>query len=413
MFKWFRNIFSPFKAHGTVPTRELKQSSILPPAELNEKILEILKAKGRITTTTTVWFKVTIHNPEPRNEIQIFKGPQICVDTLSDIKHRRIEKEKTRIKAMEEAVRYKLAEAKIHMQQECVIKAEESLSVAYDSLGGLKNQNLWDDYRQLQRDLTALKETLRQREIERQVARQRAILEQERQRVIEAQEQKKQKEAEQKRLVTEKTKEVSAFVRRLLDKEQKEQKERERLANLSIDIKHDADEIMRTLRLNDVNYFYHFTSRINIQSIKNHGGLYSWWYCQENKLNILEPGGDNLSRNLDKRYGLEDYVRLSFCKDHPMAYRLRDKDPVLLKIKIDVASFKDTLFSDINAASSSHRHGGKLTDLQRVDFMAVKRTGLSRDDDDFRAHQAEVMVKTFIPLKYIINIDNPIEINFD
>ena len=28
-----------------------------------------------------------------------------------------------------------------------------------------------------------------------------------------------------------------------------------------------------------------------------------------------------------------------------------------------------------------------------------------KDDDDFKPHQAEVMVKTFVPKKYIVNLD--------
>lgn len=413
MFKWLRNIFSKFGERRELPTQKVKQPSMSSSPELDKKISEILEAKGRITTSTTEWYKVTIHNPEPRKEIQIFQGQEISVDTLSGLKNRRIEKEKARIKAAEDAVRYKLAEAKVHIQTESVSAAEKALSAAYDSLGDLKSQNLWDDYRQLQRDLADLRETLRQREIERRAAEQRAIEEQERRRREEEEERRKRFEAEQKRIEAEKAKSIRAFERQLLTKEEKERKEQERLANLTKAVKPDADEIMRTLRNNNVVCLYHFTPRINIQSIKNHGGLYSWKYCDKNKLNIPEPGGDQLSRALDMRYGLEDYVRLSFCIDHPMSYRLREKDLVLLKIKIDVASLKDTLFSDINATDTNHHHGKTLQDLQRVDFSAIKRTYVRKDDDDFKTHQAEVLVRTHIPLEYIINLDNPIEMDFD
>ena len=68
------------------------------------------------------------------------------------------------------------------------------------------------------------------------------------------------------------------------------------------------------------------------------------------------------------------------------------------------------LFSDINAADSSHRHGGSIEDLKRVNFNAVKRNYVSRDDVDFKLHQAEVMVKTFIPVRYILNLDSPISL---
>jgi hypothetical protein len=39
-----------------------------------------------------------------------------------------------------------------------------------------------------------------------------------------------------------------------------------------------------------------------------------------------------------------------------------------------------------------------------VDFDATRMHYLRSDDPKFKLHQAEVMVKTFIPLKYIENI---------
>ena len=159
---------------------------------------------------------------------------------------------------------------------------------------------------------------------------------------------------------------------------------------------------------NGIQYLYHFTDRRNIPSIKSHGGLFSWYYCKKNNITIPCQGGDYDSQELDKKYGLEDYVRLSFCDDHPMAFRLQQSgsDIVVLKIKVDVALLKDTLFSDINAADKLHTHGGKLEDLKKVNFNATKRNYVRKDDIDFKPHQAEVMVKTFVSKKYIINLDS-------
>lgn len=171
-----------------------------------------------------------------------------------------------------------------------------------------------------------------------------------------------------------------------------------------------ATEIAEYLRKNNIEYLYHFTDRKNLASIIKNKGLFSWKYCEENKILIPVPGGDNLSRKLDLKFNLEDYVRLSFCEDHPMVYRLKSSgcDLVLLKIKVDASWSKDTLFSDMNAAASSHHHGPNYEDLLRVDMRAVKRKRIYRDDPDFSKHQAEVMVKTFVPIEYIVNIDSPI-----
>jgi hypothetical protein len=80
---------------------------------------------------------------------------------------------------------------------------------------------------------------------------------------------------------------------------------------------------------------------------------------------------------------------------------------VLLRIKVDVAAFQDTLFSNMNAADSDQLHGGELKDLKRVNIKATQRNYVRREDPDFRAHQAECMVKTFVPIEYIENINNP------
>ena len=196
------------------------------------------------------------------------------------------------------------------------------------------------------------------------------------------------------------------------ERQRREREEEERRRAELEKYKPDKEAIINLLRNNGINCFYHFTARRNLESIRRLGGLYSWFNMEENGNEIPCSGGDDLSHQLDMRYGLEDYVRLSFCNDHPMAYRLQQNGVslVLLKIDIEVATWKETQFSDINAADSNHNRGGTLSDLRMVDFHAVKRNYVSRNDDDFKPHQAEVMVKTFIPAKYIINLDSPLQL---
>ena len=413
MFKWLRNLFTRLGGKTEMPTQKSHATINSADAELERKVQEVIREKERITTSPTDWFRVTIRNPEPKRTINVFEGYNVLTDTLSALKAKRIEKEKARIKAAEDSVRYKLGEAKAHIQTESVNAATTCLANAYSVLKALKNAVLWDDYRQLQRDLLSLRDTLRAREIERQEAEKIAREEQERKRREEEAERQKRFLAEQKRIEIEKAREAKKYEAQLKTKEEKERQEKNKLESLTSILKDDASEIKRVLETNNIVCFYHFTSRLNLQSIKNHGGLYSWKYSEKNKIVIHVPGGDAQSLALDSLHGLEDYVRLSFCNDHPMAYRLRDKDLVLLKIKIDVALLKGTMFSDINATALQHHHGGKLSDLNRVDFRAVKRNYVSRNDDDFAPHQAEVLVKTFIPLKFIMNIDNPIELDFN
>ena len=100
-------------------------------------------------------------------------------------------------------------------------------------------------------------------------------------------------------------------------------------------------------------------------------------------------------------------IRVSFCTDHPMQFRLeqRGRNLVLLKIDVEVAYFENTIFCNINATDSNHKKGQNIEDLERIRFSATKRTFVSREDPDFKHHQAEVLVKTWIPLEHITNIN--------
>ena len=80
---------------------------------------------------------------------------------------------------------------------------------------------------------------------------------------------------------------------------------------------------------------------------------------------------------------------------------------MVCRIMLDLAAFKDTQFSNMNAAANAVKHGASFEDLERVNISAVKSTFVSKTDDIFHEHQAECMVKTFIPIEYITNIDHP------
>jgi hypothetical protein len=97
-----------------------------------------------------------------------------------------------------------------------------------------------------------------------------------------------------------------------------------------------------------------------------------------------------------------------------MAYRKHQEGHslVLLKIKIDVAALKNTLFSNTNAAANDHYHGLGFSALKRVNIRATQQNYVGRDNPIFHEHQAECMVKTFIPKEYIINIENPQRMTF-
>lgn len=190
-----------------------------------------------------------------------------------------------------------------------------------------------------------------------------------------------------------------------------EQKRQERISKLNslLSKKHNWEQFREVLKKHDIQTLYHFTSRQNITSIKENGGLYSWWYSENNAINIKEAGGGSLSRDLDRHYGLQDFVRLSFTMNHPMMYVARNEgrisDPVVLKINTEVVFLENTKFADMNATKSGHRCGSSISDLENIKFNVVKQPNhfdLSVEEKPY--YQAEVLVKTWIPITYITNI---------
>lgn len=196
-----------------------------------------------------------------------------------------------------------------------------------------------------------------------------------------------------------------------LERLRREDVERQRLNPLSSTLKAEAPAILQYLRSSGVTCFYHFTDRRNLDSIRRNGGLFSWKYCDDHNITGRQ-GGSEQSQSLDVRHGLQDYVRLSFCDDHPMMYRLGfdGYDLVLLRIDIQVAAFEGTRFSTINATDNGQENGPTLQDLRKVNIGATQRHYISRSDTDFKPHQAEVLVKTFVPSRYILNLDSPISV---
>jgi len=162
---------------------------------------------------------------------------------------------------------------------------------------------------------------------------------------------------------------------------------------------------------NGINKLYHFTDRDNLESIIKNGGLYSWKDCEDKGITIVKPGGGDLSRSLDKRDGLEYYARLSFVPDHPMMFVAMDdgriSNPVVLEINIEVALWEDSLYADRNMTKNGANVGNTLNDLKSIHFNIFKgHRYFDMDDEDKMYYKAEVLVKNFIPLKYITNIGN-------
>lgn len=171
-------------------------------------------------------------------------------------------------------------------------------------------------------------------------------------------------------------------------------------------------DFQAVLEQNRISKLYHFTDFDNLESIIQNGGLYSWADCDEKGIKIAKPGGSSQSRSLDQRDGLEHYVRLSFAYDHPMKFVAMDdgriSNPVVLEIDLEPALWENSLFADRNATKTGACVGGSIDDLKAVRFGLFNRMMRYFDlSEEGKTHyQAEVLVKNFIPLKYIKNIGN-------
>ena len=379
---------------------------------LNDRIFELNAEKRKADAELEKLKKAEVKIPsfaiKPQKiEVKPFTPPKSRpIHTMKDLMLKRKEEEAQRRMLLQQQVAKNFDIVRSLIDNKEPDDAEGLLFSTSSSLRELKDNQLSNLYDKLLNSVNNLRDELRQREIKRReeeerrrAAEEAARLEQERIR--------KQREEEER---LERERKAREYEEKLAREEETRRLEIERLTKLVERKKDNGAEILHYLEMKGIQRFYHFTDKENLYQIKKLGGLYSWYYCEQNDIDIPNAGGDYDSRRYDRRHGLEDYVRLSFCDDHPMAYRKHKEGStlVLLYVDIDVAAFKDTLFTDRNAASGSFARGGDMEALQKVNIPATQRNYVSRDEGEiFSQHQAECMIKTFLPIKYITNIDNP------
>jgi len=167
------------------------------------------------------------------------------------------------------------------------------------------------------------------------------------------------------------------------------------------------EEIEKFIRTKNIKYLYHFTDFANLKSIREHGGLCSWYYCECNKIVIPKPGGNELSRDLDLNNRAENFVRLSFIEDPPMLHVMKrdgriDKE-IFIKVDIEVLFWEYTLYANRNATEKGDKLniGGKLEDLKQIQFHLFKKKYFNLSYEEKKYYQAEILVYEKIPIKYL------------
>jgi hypothetical protein len=173
-------------------------------------------------------------------------------------------------------------------------------------------------------------------------------------------------------------------------------------------------EFKDVIERHNIHKLYHFTDRDNLELIIKNGGLLSWKECERKGIAIPKPGGGgpgSLSWSLDARSGLEDYVRVSFTRQHPMMYVAmndgRISNPVILEIDTEVLYEDNVKYANMNATRNGAHIGDDLDSFKAIHFNTVKaKNHFDLDIDEQPYYQAEILVKKQIPLSAITNIGN-------
>ena len=169
-------------------------------------------------------------------------------------------------------------------------------------------------------------------------------------------------------------------------------------------------EFQDILETHQIYCLYHFTDIQNLPSIINNKGLFSLKKCEEKAIQIRKYGSSEKSRIKDRIKGLDKYIRTSFNKKNPMMYlaikEKRINHRVLLYIDRILIYRKDTLFSNINAESSSAVVNGSLENFKTIRFNLLKN---SYADSAYTGNQrffmAEILFNEKIPARQILNLE--------
>ncbi len=172
------------------------------------------------------------------------------------------------------------------------------------------------------------------------------------------------------------------------------------------------DEIKKILMAYPKSAFYHFTDIRNIDLIKQHKGLYSIKKQIELGIEVQHPGGNNISRKIDKTRGLDAYVHLCFNDNHQMEYRAKEDGRIgeskFLKIDTDILDLDEIMYSPGVANKTGTQIVPISTAIKQIDYEILYKY------HDFRipeyknriqlAQKCEILIPNHVPVDYIENI---------
>lgn len=166
-------------------------------------------------------------------------------------------------------------------------------------------------------------------------------------------------------------------------------------------------EFKRVLDAHGITRLYHFTDSRNLPSIERSGCLLSLREIGQQNIRPF-TGGSDQSHSLDRGLNLDNYVRLSFVKDHPMMYVAQNdgriSSPKVLEISTDVIFEEGVKFTDCNAARTSK--GFEIGDgidffRNKIHFDLFHKSYFDTERSPY--YQAEVLVPKSVSLRYVLN----------
>lgn len=154
---------------------------------------------------------------------------------------------------------------------------------------------------------------------------------------------------------------------------------------------------------------YHFTDLLNLDSIRQKGGLFCFRKLREMGLSDVHPGGNEWSHEADANRGLDQYVHLCFLKNHPMEYAARMAGRItcsrFIPIDSEVLFWDGVLFTNDVSNKSGVIPFGLERAKKMIDFE-VLFTRMDWTNSQIRARRqkaekSEILVPNHIPLKYM------------
>lgn len=168
------------------------------------------------------------------------------------------------------------------------------------------------------------------------------------------------------------------------------------------------------LKKYNIDAVWHFTDEENLESIQEHGGIFSLEEIEERGILVAICGGNEWSHDADQQKGVDQYVHLAFVKDHPMLYKLKKSGkllkPVWLKIDPTVILGEGVRFTNAVA----NKKGVPILDAddakELIDFdILFTRMDWRNPMINFRRQQAlksEVLIPKCVPIDMIVGYTN-------